>query len=41
MDFEVGDEAKAEANERKHGVTFSEAMTVFADPSRSPSRAKG
>jgi uncharacterized DUF497 family protein len=31
MDFEW-DEAKAESNERKHGVTFSEAMTVFADP---------
>jgi uncharacterized DUF497 family protein len=31
MDFEW-DEAKAEANERKHGVSFSEAMTVFGDP---------
>ncbi|MGO9599330.1 MAG: BrnT family toxin [Isosphaeraceae bacterium] len=31
MDFEW-DDAKAEANERKHGVAFSEAMTVFADP---------
>ncbi len=31
MDFEW-DDAKAEANERKHGVTFSEAMTVFGDP---------
>ena len=27
-----GDDAKAEANERKHGVTFSEAMTIFGDP---------
>lgn len=26
------DEAKAEANERKHGVTFEEASTVFYDP---------
>lgn len=31
MDFEW-DEAKAEANERKHGISFSEAMTVFGDP---------
>ena len=31
MDFEW-DETKAEANEQKHGVTFVEAMTVFADP---------
>lgn len=31
MDFEW-DEAKAETNERKHGVAFSEALTVFADP---------
>ena len=31
MDFEW-DDAKAEANERKHGVTFTEAMTIFADP---------
>lgn len=31
MDFERED-AKAESNERKHGVTFTEAMTVFADP---------
>jgi uncharacterized DUF497 family protein len=23
---------KAESNERKHGVTFDEASTVFADP---------
>jgi uncharacterized DUF497 family protein len=26
------DRAKAEANERKHRVTFEEATTVFADP---------
>src|SRR5262245_2331434 len=31
MDFEW-DDAKAESNERKPGVTFTEAMTVFADP---------
>ena len=31
MDFEW-DEFKAESNERKHGVSFTEAMTVFADP---------
>ena len=31
MEFEWDDD-KAEANERKHGVTFAEAMTVFADP---------
>lgn len=31
MDFEWDDD-KAEANMRKHGVTFSEAMTVFGDP---------
>jgi uncharacterized DUF497 family protein len=30
MDFEW-DEAKSESNERKHGVPFTEAMTVFAD----------
>jgi uncharacterized DUF497 family protein len=30
MDFEWVD-AKAESNERKHGVTFTEALTVFAD----------
>lgn len=30
MDFEW-DEDKAESNERKHEVTFAEAMTVFAD----------
>ena len=31
MDFEW-DDAKAEANERKHGVSFNEAMTAFGDP---------
>ena len=31
MDFEW-DDTKAESNERKHGVSFTEAMTVFADP---------
>lgn len=31
MDFEW-DDTKAESNERKHGVSFAEAMTVFADP---------
>jgi len=31
MEFEW-DDTKAEANERKHGVPFAEAMTVFADP---------
>jgi uncharacterized DUF497 family protein len=31
MDFEWDDD-KAEANTRRHGVTFSEAMTVFGDP---------
>ena len=30
MEFEW-DDAKAEANSRKHGVSFIEAMTVFAD----------
>ena len=30
-DFEW-DSAKAEVNERKHGVTFVEAATVFQDP---------
>jgi uncharacterized DUF497 family protein len=30
MDFEW-DDAKADSNERKHGVAFAEAMTVFAD----------
>lgn len=30
-DFEW-DAAKAEVNERKHGVTFEEALTVFFDP---------
>jgi uncharacterized DUF497 family protein len=31
MDFEW-DDTKADSNERKHGVTFTEAMTAFADP---------
>jgi uncharacterized protein len=31
MEFEW-DDAKSEANERKHGVSFAEAMTVFGDP---------
>jgi uncharacterized DUF497 family protein len=31
MDFEW-DDPKAESNERKHGVPFAEAITVFADP---------
>ncbi len=31
MDFEW-DGSKAEANERKHGVSFAEASTVFGDP---------
>ena len=31
MDFEW-DDAKAESNERKHGVPFAEGETVFADP---------
>lgn len=26
------DAEKAEANERKHGVTFDEAITAFSDP---------
>lgn len=26
------DEAKATSNQRKHGVSFNEARTVFADP---------
>jgi uncharacterized protein len=30
MEFEW-DDAKAESNERKHGVSFAEAMTVFGD----------
>ena len=30
MDFEW-DPDKAEVNERKHGVTFAEAMSVFGD----------
>jgi uncharacterized DUF497 family protein len=31
MEFEWED-TKAESNERKHGVSFTEAMTVFGDP---------
>ena len=31
MDFEW-DDAKAESNEQKHGVSFAEAITVFGDP---------
>ena len=31
MDFEW-DDAKAESDERKHGVPFTEAETIFADP---------
>ncbi len=31
MDFEWDDD-KADSNLQKHGVEFSEAMTVFADP---------
>jgi uncharacterized DUF497 family protein len=31
MEFQW-DEDKANANEQKHGVDFTEAMTVFADP---------
>jgi uncharacterized protein len=31
MEFEW-DDTKAEANLRKHGVAFTEAATVFADP---------
>ena len=31
MDFEW-DETKAEANERKHGVPFAEAVSIFDDP---------
>ena len=31
MEFEW-DDAKATMNEQKHGVSFSEAMTVFGDP---------
>jgi uncharacterized DUF497 family protein len=31
MDFEW-DDAKAEANRRKHGVAFAEAMTALGDP---------
>ena len=33
MDFEFAwDDRKAVANERKHGVPFPEASTVFDDP---------
>jgi uncharacterized protein len=31
MDFEW-DDAKAESNDKKHGVSFAEALTVFGDP---------
>jgi uncharacterized DUF497 family protein len=31
MEFEW-DAVKSDSNDRKHGVTFTEAMTVFADP---------
>ncbi len=31
MDFEW-DQEKAARNEKKHGITFSEATTVFGDP---------
>ncbi|MDP1799479.1 MAG: BrnT family toxin [Planctomycetaceae bacterium] len=31
MEFEW-DDTKAASNERKHGVSFVEAMTIFADP---------
>lgn len=31
MEFDW-DPAKARANDRKHGITFNEAATVFADP---------
>ncbi len=31
MDFEWDDD-KSATNERKHGVAFTEAMTVFTDP---------
>ncbi|MEX0268681.1 BrnT family toxin [Leptolyngbyaceae cyanobacterium UHCC 1019] len=31
MRFEWGDN-KAESNARRHGITFKEAVTVFADP---------
>jgi uncharacterized protein len=31
MEFEW-DDTKAESNARKHGVSFAEALTVFADP---------
>jgi uncharacterized DUF497 family protein len=32
------DPAKADANYRKHGVSFEEAVTVFGDPSPSSSQ---
>lgn len=33
MGFDVEwDEEKAQANERKHGVSFDEALTVLSDP---------
>ena len=32
MEFEW-DRRKAERNRRKHGITFEEAVSVFADPS--------
>jgi uncharacterized DUF497 family protein len=31
MDFEW-DPGKAESNERRHGVSFAEALTIFGDP---------
>jgi len=31
MEFDW-DDTKAEANERKHGISLAEAMTVFDDP---------
>ena len=34
MEFEW-DAAKAASNRQKHGVSFEEAMTVFADPNAS------
>ena len=32
LDEEDATEPKQEMKERKHGVSFTEAMTVFADP---------
>jgi uncharacterized DUF497 family protein len=32
MIFFEWDKAKAESNEREHGVTFEDAMSVFRDP---------